>query len=304
MPMPNFVKETFLAELTRRCGVLKRVGRSRSLYEIGNGAVRVYIRYSKVHPGGQTFFGLRCEDLGLLQGHRALVCFLWDGQTEPLFVPFEQYEPVIFGTSTASDGQYKAQVYRREACTELYIAQAGRFNVEACYGWSVIDACLADATITRLPELTHPQVQTLLGAIGAKKGFGVWVPPSDRAGLDWGLADTFELAPVLPSGYEQAARVLGEVDVVWVAPGTSRLVALYEVEHPTSIYSGLLRFNDVLILAPQARPRFGIVAGDSRRDLFARQVRRPTFTASGLSDLCSFLDYGSVYAWFKRTTHG
>ena len=82
---------------------------SLSLYEIGNGAARIYIRYSKVHSKNQTFYGLREEDLRKLEGHAAAICFLWDGQEEPLSVPFSEYEDVFQPTTPASDGQYKSQ---------------------------------------------------------------------------------------------------------------------------------------------------------------------------------------------------
>ena len=302
--MPHPTRNEFITELRRRYGLLTRVGESRSLVSLGGDALRVYIRYSKVHPGGQTFYGLRSEDIALLQGHRAVICFLWADQADPLFVPFDQFESVIFGTVPARDGQYKVQIYQRAAGTELYIAQAGRFNVEGFFGWSVLEEHLADAELLHVPDLTHAQVQTLLGAIGAIKGYGIWVPPPDRAALDWNLVDVFEVAHGLPSGYEQSARVLSDIEVMWLEPGTSRLEALYEVEHTTSVYSGLLRFNDVLISSPQVRPRFTIVSSAGRRDLFTRQINRPTFCASGLTEVCTFLDYRNVYAWFQRAVGG
>lgn len=76
--MPNETKNTFLRELTERHGKIHRLGTSLSLYDIGDGAARVYIRYSKVHARGRTFYGLRKEDLHELEGHGAVVCFLWD----------------------------------------------------------------------------------------------------------------------------------------------------------------------------------------------------------------------------------
>jgi len=38
--------------------------------------------------------------------------------------------------------------------------------------------------------------------------------------------------------------ILQEVDVIWIPPGSSELKALFEIEHSTAVYSGLLRFND------------------------------------------------------------
>lgn len=83
--------------------------------------------------------------------------------------------------------------------------------------------------------------------------------------------------------------------------GSSDLQAMFEVEHSTPIYSGLLRFNDLHLIEPNLKPRFSIVSNDLRRTLFLRQVNRPTFKSSGLSELCNFLEYKDVFGWFNRT---
>jgi len=86
--MAKNVKTNFLDELIKRFGILHKLERSQSLFEIGSGAARVYIRYSKIHSRNQAFYGLREVDLKMLQGHPSIICFLWDNQKEPLLVPF------------------------------------------------------------------------------------------------------------------------------------------------------------------------------------------------------------------------
>lgn len=88
--------------------------------------------------------------------------------------------------------------------------------------------------------------------------------------------------------------------MIWVKPGSSEPRALFEVEHSTLIYSGLLRFNDIHLVAPTLRPQFTVVAEDSRRSVFVRQLNRPTFQQSGLVGLCTFLDYTSIFQWHMR----
>jgi len=296
----NETKKAFLGELERRYGALRKLGRSQSLYDLGGGAVRLYIRYSKVHGSNRTFYGLREEDLQRLEGHPSLVCFLWEGQSEPLLAPYEEYEEVFEAASPARDGQYKAMVHLLEDGTELYIARAGRFNVEGHFGWSQLEALLDASRLEHVPDYSHSQIQTLLGAIGAAKGYAVWVPRADRARLDWSLTPHFDCCRGLAIGSRSVESTLEEVDVIWIRRGASRLGAVFEVEHSTPIYSGLLRFNDVHIAAPGLCPRFSIVANDARRGLFVRQLNRPTFQASGLSDLCTFLEYVNVHAWHSR----
>lgn len=273
--------------------------KSQSLYEIGKGACRVYIRYSKVHDKNSTFYGLRQEDLRLLEGHPAVICFLWDGQSEPLLVPFYNYEDVFRSLSPAGDGQYKIQVYINSDATELYIAGAGRFNVEAHVGWQELDRLLDRSRLTATPELSHFQVQTLLGSLGARKGYDIWVPSNDRNRLDWSLADTFDCCAALPLDLDIVKDVLMEIDVIWVVRGAGRLHAMFEVEHSTPIYSGLLRFNDIFLVSPRLGARFTVVSNDERRSLFTRQLNRPTFKLSKLDEYCTFLDYASVYSWHQ-----
>jgi len=299
--MANESKPVFLKQLRRRYGSLRKLDHSQSLYEIGEGAARVYIRYSKVHSGNRTFYGLREEDLKKLEGHPSLICFLWDRQTDPLLVPFSEYEEVFQSTSPAGDGQYKVQIFLQDDGDELYIAKAGRFNVEAHFGWAELENLIDSSKLGTVQEFSHWQIQTYLGAIGRAKDYDIWIPPNDRVKLDWSLTDHFESRDGIPYGFEPIKSILQEVDVIWVQRGSSELRALFEVEHSTPIYSALLRFNDIYLLAPNLRPTFSVVANDARRDLFVRQLNRPTFRMSGLSELCTFLEYVNVFGWYKRT---
>jgi hypothetical protein len=94
--------------------------------------------------------------------------------------------------------------------------------------------------------------------------------------------------------------IIQEIDVIWVARGSSVPAAFFEVEHSTPIYSALLRFNDVHLTAPRLGARYSVVANDARHSLFVRQLARPTFAASGLRDHCTFLEYADVFAWHRR----
>jgi hypothetical protein len=299
--MANEAKEIFLEQLVERYGTFRRLPRSRSLYELHPSRVRVYIRYSKVHERNQTFYGLREDDLRQLEGHPSVICFLWDTQSDPLLIPFDEYEEVFQTTRPARDGQYKAQIYLLgDGGTDLYIAQAGRFNVEGSLGWAALDKLTKGVSGDVPRNLTHGQMQTFLGAIGSAKGYDVWVPMHDRTKLDWSVAHRFDCRTVPPYGFQTVAHIIQEVDVVWLRRGSSEPSALFEVEHSTSIYSGLLRFNDVHLVAPELPLKFSIVADDVRRDVFVKQLNRPTFRTNGLSEICSFLDYINVYEWYKR----
>lgn len=296
--MANITKASFLHELGQRFGRFERFGDSLSLFKIKGTEVRVYIRYSKTHERQRTWYGLRKSDLELLQGYPSLICFLWEGQEEPLLIPYADYEDIFDSLQPANDGQYKVQVLLQEDATELYIARAGRFNVEGYIGWAPIENFIKSSEYQH-PELSHTQVQTLLGSIGLNKEFDIWIPFSDRSKLDWTIASPFMMRNVL-YGFEQFVDTLSEIDVIWLKRGSNEIKALFEVEHSTPIYSGLLRFNDVHLAVPTLNARYSIVANSERRSVFVKQLNRPTFRLSGLGDACNFLEYADVHNWYER----
>jgi hypothetical protein len=257
------------------------------------------VRYSKTHEDGRTFFGLRDVDLRQLEGRNSYICFLSDGGAAPVFLPYADYEEVFRGAQTAADGQYKVGLLNNRDVRELYVARQGRFNVEGYAGFEVLDRGITQAALKPTIDLTHCQVQTLLAGIGNLKGYDVWVPHSDICTLEWSLTRKFDLRSKIPSGYEVVSHILSEIDVVWVTRGRDSISDLFEVEHSTSVYSGLLRFNDILLTNPKLS-RFSIVSNDRRRALFARQLFRPTFQRSGLAELTSFLEYANVFEWHSR----
>lgn len=298
--MSAAIKNTFLQTLQEKFGPLGKIGEGQSLFSLQNDSVRLYIRYSKVHPGKRCFYGLRQNDLGLLEGHNAFICLLWNNQDKPLILPFAQFEEVFRSVNPADDGQYKVQVYLRDDETEFYVAQAGRFSVNGYFGFDEVAKHLESSMAGAEPSFSHAQIQTLLGAIGNHKNCQIWIPTSDREGLDWSLSSKFQMLSALPPRFGKIEPYLSQIDVVWLEKGSSRITALYEVEHSTPIYSGLLRFNDVLLAENSQTGRLAIVSNERRRSLFVQQVNRPTFKTSGLSEICTFFDYINVYRWHQR----
>ena len=298
--MANEVKSDFLEKVSLKLGKLERFGNSLSLFQIRDSDVRLYLRYSKVHGRSQAFYGLRDVDLKQLEGFSSFICFLWDDQAEPLIIPYADFEEVFQSASIANDGQYKVSLFLQEEATELYIGRIGRFNVEGYLGWEQINALAKAARKTPIPDLSHSQIQTLLGAIGIAKKFDVWIPSSDRMKLDWSITREFPPRETLPSGFEKVSHIISEIDVVWLQRGGNDLKGLFEVEHSTPIYSGLLRFNDIHLISPNLKARFSIVANNERRSLYIKQLNRPTFQTSGLGEICTFLEYSDVFNWHRR----
>lgn len=301
--MPNLHKANLLDSLRARFGELHKLSGSESLFTVGDDAGWLYVRYSKIHPGGRTFFGLRDTDLRQLEGHNAFLCFLLDDGSAPIFVPYADFEEVFRDAQPAKDGQYKVQLFSQGDALELYVARQGRFNVEGYVGLETLARGLDSTRLRRAIDLSHAQVQTLLAGIGHIKGYDVCVPENDVGKLDWSLTTRFGLRGSIPSGFDRVGGTLSEIDVLWIATGRDAIEGLFEVEHSTPIYSGLLRFNDVLLSDPSVS-RFSIVSNDSRRAVFSRQVFRPTFQRSGLAERVSFLEYANVLDWHVRLSKG
>lgn len=299
--MANKTTPQVLAELQASLGDMRRLPGSMSLYVIGNEAARIYFRYSKVHRRGQAFFGLRDVDLRQLEGYDSFIALLTDDQSPPVFLPYGSFVHIFQEIQPASDGQFKVQLLNGDGTRELYIPKRGKFNVNAYTGLDTVAEGIEAARLRERVQLSHCQVQTLLGAIGALKGYDVFIPASDACSLDWTLASRFAVCREVPAGYNEIRPILSEIDVLWVASGRNDIAGLFEVEHSTPVYSGLLRFNDVLLTNPKLS-KFFVVSNDERRDLFARQLNRPTFRRSGLSDLTSFLEYANVAAWYRRVS--
>jgi hypothetical protein len=64
------------------------------------------------------------------------------------------------------------------------------------------------------------------------------------------------------------------------------------VESTTSIYSGLLRLNDLVLAQPNNQIRLFVVAGAGRREKVFNQLIRPSFRA--LASQCEFLSFEMI----------
>ena len=131
----------------------------------------------------------------------------------------------------------------------------------------------------RESDTTHTQIQGWLRDLGKRLGFSVWIASNDRGRAHEGgqLGDGC-LTELLPSamGSADAVRL---IDVVWVESSTQKVAAAFEVEHSTSIYSGIVRMLDLALgTEVGAASTLFLVAPDNRRDDVAAQLRRPAFS--------------------------
>lgn len=144
-------------------------------------------------------------------------------------------------------------------------------------------------------DLTHTQIQGWLRDLGISLGFRIWVASNDR-GRNWNgglLGD--RCLECLPSHVSQSpsADTIRLIDVLWLTDD-GRVAAAFEVEHTTSIYSGIVRLLDLVLGIPeQAAGNLFLVAPDNREQEVREQLLRPLFRRVG--DLkVRFLPYSEL----------
>lgn len=143
-------------------------------------------------------------------------------------------------------------------------------------------------------DRTHTEVQGWLRDLGRALGFEVFVAANDRRRAYQGgmLGDGCldELPRAIAA--EDGADAIRLIDVLWLR--NDAIVAAFEVEHTTSIYSGIVRLLDLALGAPpDATRELFLVAPDAREDEVRAQIRRPAFRR--VADLrVRYLPYGEL----------
>ncbi|EAI2136540.1 hypothetical protein EKP34_02570 [Campylobacter upsaliensis] len=294
--MANFHKEKVLKTLQDKYGSVKALPKTQSLFVIEVLNIILYFRYSKLSNYGKngfkSFYGLRIEDLKFLQGKKAFIIFLSDFEDKSVVLPFSKIESLLSQVKSAKDGQYKALAFFKHSGAELYFSQFAKFKVDFYLGLKSLFNFKAKNTI--IPHLTHSEAQGLLGIIGQRKGFDIYYPSKDRVKIPHQISN---LREYLPFFNPIINPILDEIDCIWLKG--DKMEALFEVEHSTPIYSGLLRFNDA-ILSVANLSTLNIVADENREFKFHKELMRPTFKQNNLVEKVSFMSYANLYEWYLQ----
>lgn len=145
-------------------------------------------------------------------------------------------------------------------------------------------------------DLSHTEVQGCLRDLGHALGFDVWIASNDRSrSLHAGrLGDgcLSELPAKLRDG--PGADTVRLIDVLWLEKSDGHVSAAFEVEHTTSIYSGIVRLLDLALGAPSNATRgLFLVAPDDREKDVRTQLGRPAFRRVLDLDV-RYLSYGDL----------
>ena len=160
----------------------------------------------------------------------------------------------------------------------------------------------ADAAVQRrlvadaAEDQSHTNVQGWLRELGHALGFDVWIASNDRSrpysggrladGCLERLPQTLECGPAI-----DAVRL---IDVIWLDGAEGTVAAAFEVEHSTSIYSGIVRMLDLALGARDGMTtRYFLVAPDRREADVRAQFARPAFSRVAELDL-RYLPYSEL----------
>ena len=130
-------------------------------------------------------------------------------------------------------------------------------------------------------DRTHTEIQGWLRGLGLALGYAVWIASNDRNRPFGGgrLADG--CLDALPPGSVPAPALdtVRLIDVLWLDLTGPSVAAAFEVEHTTSIYSGIMRMLDLALGLPDgATSALFLVAPDGREQDVRAQLRRPAFS--------------------------
>lgn len=148
----------------------------------------------------------------------------------------------------------------------------------------------------REQDYTHTQVQGWLRDLGRALGYSVWIATNDR-GRAYAQSVLGEgCLRCLPAALDthRADETIRLIDVLWLDPATEQVAAAFEVEHSTSIYSGIVRMLDLALGVPEHfGARYFLVAPETREADVRAQFARPAFSRVAELDL-RFLPYHAL----------
>lgn len=134
-----------------------------------------------------------------------------------------------------------------------------------------------DVKEDEMEENTHSEMQYHLARLGNSLGYRVWIARNDHK-REWNgqklgefsieNLNTFNFPP-------SVADTIALIDVLWLNQD-EKVIAGFEVEKSTSIYSGILRLTDLSLSIQGESCQFYLVAPEKREKEIKAQLLRPS----------------------------
>lgn len=156
--------------------------------------------------------------------------------------------------------------------TDEYLSDPERKKLER-----LIEKRQQDIASEKEEENLHTEMQYHLLKIGHSLGYDVIPASNDRSKCHSGHNFSFISLSAFPD-YELEKDTLNTVkliDVIWFEKGTNNVIAAFEVEKSTSIYSGILRLTDLSFTIADGDEVLYLIVPDKREKDVVLQLSRP-----------------------------
>lgn len=129
----------------------------------------------------------------------------------------------------------------------------------------------------QVEENEHTEMQYHLSKLGKALGYQVWVAQNDHK-RQWGHQSLGQFSiPSLPrfDVPKPVADTISFIDVIWI-DDEDNLVCAFEVEKSTSIYSGILRLQDLSLSLGDQLCQLYLISPNNREKEVKAQLLRPS----------------------------
>ncbi|MBI2793275.1 MAG: hypothetical protein HYX66_01325 [Ignavibacteria bacterium] len=134
-------------------------------------------------------------------------------------------------------------------------------------------------------EDSHSEMQYHLLKIGKALGYDVIAASNDRSKSHGGISFSSMCLQVFPeiNVDRETLNTVKLIDVLWFQKGTNNVVAAFEVEKSTSIYSGILRLADLSFSMADGDEVFYLIVPDTRERDVKLQLSRPAIRQNNVA---------------------
>lgn len=162
--------------------------------------------------------------------------------------------------------------------TDEYLSQVERGKLE-----KMIENRQKIINQEKKEESLHTEMQYHLLKIGIALGYDVIPASNDKSKSYNGKSFSFMCLSQFPSVdlEKETLNTVKLIDVMWFQKGTNNVIAAFEVEKSTSIYSGILRLTDLSYTITDRDEVFYLIVPDQREKDVVLQLSRPALRQNG-----------------------
>ena len=162
---------------------------------------------------------------------------------------------------------------------DQYLSETERKKLE-----KLIEKRHQDVQEEKKEENLHTEMQYHLLKIGNALGCDVIAASNDRSKNCHGQSFSFMSLQSFPSMTVErdVLNTIQLIDVLWFQKGTNNVIAAFEVEKSTSIYSGILRLTDLSYTIADGDEVLYLIVPDTREKDVCLQLSRPAIKSNNI----------------------